>query len=126
MRMSRRERHLENQEVRVYARSLRTSSRKLNEVVATIRGKSAGEAINILSFSRRRIASSVLKVLQSAIASAENNYLYDVDLLYVSSASVGKGLRMRRVRPSARGRASRYSKEFSNLEIILSVSEMAE
>ena len=105
--------------VRAMARSLRISPRKLNLVVAQIRGKPLDAALNDMLFSRRRIAGQVRKVLMSAMANAENNHGLDVDRLIVAEATVGPGLKMRRFRPAGRGRVHPYRKEFSNLEIVL-------
>ena len=112
--------------VRALARSLRVSPRKLNSVVAQIRGKPLGAALNELMFSRRRIAADVRKVLMSAMANAENNHGLDVDRLVVAEATVGPGLKMRRFRPAGRGRIHPYRKEFSNLEIVLRESNLGE
>ena len=72
-----------------------------------------------LTFSKRRIAVEVKKVLQSAIANAENNHQLDVDRLYVAEAYVGKGMVMKRFKARARGRAGRIEKPFSNLTVIV-------
>jgi large subunit ribosomal protein L22 len=101
------------------ARNLRTSPRKLNLVAASIRGLSAEQALQQLTFSRRRISDDVRKVLQSAIANAENNHQLDVDRLYVAEASVGKSFVMRRFRARARGRVGRLLKPWSRLTIIV-------
>ncbi|NCC21015.1 MAG: 50S ribosomal protein L22 [Alphaproteobacteria bacterium] len=106
-------------EARAYGRNIRTSQRKLNLVAQMIRGKKAGRALVDLEFCERRIAHTVRKVLQSAIANAENNHGLDVDSLVVSEATVGKGIRMKRFRARARGRASRIEKDFSNLTIVV-------
>ena len=66
--------------------ALRTSPQKLNLVAATIRGLNVEKAVAELTFSKKRIAKSVLKVLQSAIANAENNHQLNIDKLYVSEA----------------------------------------
>lgn len=112
--------------VHARARSLRVSPRKLNEVVAPIRGKSLDRALNELLYSRRRIAGDVRKVLLSAMANAENNHGLDVDRLVVSEATVGPGLKMRRFRPAGRGRVHPYRKSFSNLKIVLCESQEGE
>ncbi len=83
---------------------IRTSPQKLNLVAMSIRGKGVEAALAELTFSKRRIAAEVKKVLQSAIANAENNHQLDVDDLYVAEATVGKTLVMKRWRPRARGR----------------------
>ena len=100
-------------------KNIRTSAQKLNLVAQSIRGVEASKALANLSFSRKRIASDVKKVLQSAIANAENNHGLDVDKLFVKEAFVGKGLVMKRLRARARGRAARVLKPFSHLTIIV-------
>jgi large subunit ribosomal protein L22 len=111
-------------EAKAYAGSIRTSPQKLNLVAQSIRGLKAEAAMAQLTFSKRRIARDVKKVLQSAIANAENNHQLDVDRLVVSEAYVGKSLVMKRFSPRARGRAGRIEKAFSNLTVI--VRERAE
>jgi large subunit ribosomal protein L22 len=101
------------------ARLLRTSSRKLNLVCQTIRGKSAEAALAELTFSKRRIANDVKKTLESAIANAENNHQLDVDRLYVAEATVGKSMVMKRIRPRARGRVGRILKPWSRLTLVV-------
>ena len=110
---------LAENEARSVLRNLRTSPRKLNLVAASIRGKDAAKALASLAFSRRRIAADVKKVLESAIANAENNHQLDVDRLYVSEAFVGKGLVMKRFRARARGRVGRVEKPWSNLTVVV-------
>ena len=114
-----RPRSLGETEARAFSRSIRTSPRKLNLVVQLIRGKKAEVALADLSFSSRRIAGVVKRVLESAIANAENNHQLDVDQLVVSEAFVGKALVMKRWRPRARGRVGAIRKPFSNLTIIV-------
>ena len=79
-------------EAKAVARLLRGSPRKLNLVAELIRGKDAGKALAELTFSKRRISGPVKRVLQAAIANAENNHQLDVDRLYVAEASVGRGM----------------------------------
>ncbi len=112
-------RRLADTEARSFSRSIRVSPRKLNLLAQSIRGKSAEAALAQLSFSPKRIAEDVRKVLESAIANAENNHQLDVDQLVVSEAYVGKGIVMKRWRPRARGRVGRIAKPFSNLTIIV-------
>jgi len=90
------ERRVQDNEARAMAKFLRTSPGKLDLVAATIRGKKAGKALTDLQFSNRRIAADVRKVLQSAVANAENNHNLDVDQLVVAEAYVGKSVKMRR------------------------------
>lgn len=113
------ERRVEDNEARAMAKYLRTSPYKLNLVAQSIRGKNAGKALVDLEFSPRRIAEEVRKVLQSAVANAENNHGLDVDKLYVAEAYVGKSIMMRRWRARARGRASRIEKQFSRLTVVV-------
>ena len=98
---------------------IRISPRKLGIVAGLIRGKKADAALAELTFSKRRIAGDVKKVLQSAIANAENNHQLDVDKLIVSEATVGKTLKIKRWHARARGRAGRIEKPFSNMRIIV-------
>jgi large subunit ribosomal protein L22 len=101
------------------ARNIRVSPRKLNLVAQQIRGKKVDRALNVLTFSQKRIAGVVKKALQSAIANAENNHDLDVDDLVVSEASVGKNLVMKRFHARARGNAGNIEKFFSQLTIIV-------
>ena len=104
-------------------RNIRASPQKLNLVAQSIRGIEASKAIAYLTFSKKRISNDVKKVLQSAIANAENNHGLDVDKLFVKEAFVGKGLVMKRLRARARGRAARILKPFSHLSIIVHEKE---
>jgi large subunit ribosomal protein L22 len=101
------------------ARNIRVSPRKLNLVAQQIRGKKVDNALNVLTFSQKRIASVVKKTLQSAIANAENNHDLDVDDLVVSEASVGKNLVMKRFHARARGNAGGIEKFFSQITIVV-------
>jgi large subunit ribosomal protein L22 len=112
-------RQLGDNEAKAIARVLRTSPRKLNLVAQSIRGKPANTALSELTFSKRRIANSVKRVLQAAIANAENNHQLDVDRLYVAEATVGRSFVMKRFHARARGRAGRIEKPFSNITLIV-------
>ena len=107
------------------AKSIRTSGQKLNLVAKSIRGQSIKIAIDQLAFSKKRISKEVLKVLNSAIANAENNFGLDIDKLIVDEAYVGKSIVMKRMRARARGRAARILKPFSKLTIVLKELEEA-
>lgn len=98
---------------------IRVSPRKLNLVAGLIRGKAVDKAIADLTFSRKRHAHDVKKVLQSAVANAENNHQLDVDQLVVAEASVGKALVMKRFSPRARGRVGSIEKPFSRIRIVV-------
>ena len=108
------------------ATSVRGSPYKLNLVAGLIRNKKAGDALNILSFSKKAMATDVRKVLASAIANAENNHNLDVDALVVKEASVGKGLVMKRFATRARGRSGRIIKPFSRIRVVVREVEDAE
>ena len=101
-------------------RMLRVSPRKLNLVAKMIRGVRVEKAMDSLAFSQKRIALDVKKALMSAIANAENNHGLDIDNLYVSEATVGKALVMKRLDIRGRSKAGRITKPFSNLRIIVS------
>jgi large subunit ribosomal protein L22 len=113
------ERALGDNEAKAVARTLRVSPQKLNLVAAMIRGKKAAAALADLTFSRKRIAESVKKTLESAIANAENNHNLDVDALIVAEAFVGKSITMKRFHARGRGKASRVEKPFSHLTIVV-------
>ncbi len=114
-----RERRLDPTAAEAVMRNLRISPRKLNLVAGLIRNRSAAQAIATLTFSKRRIAADVKKVLQSAIANAENNHALDVDRLFVARAEVGRAVVMRRFHARGRGRSARVEKWFSHLRIVV-------
>ncbi len=120
------ERQLADSEAMAVGRNLRVSPRKLNLVAATIRGRTVEAALTALTFSKRRIANDVKKVLQSAIANAENNHQLEVDALVVKEAMVGKGLVLKRFRPRARGRIGRIRKPYSHLTVVVAEREESE
>jgi large subunit ribosomal protein L22 len=99
--------------------TIRGSAQKLNLVAALIRNRKAGDALNILTFSKKAMAVDVKKVLASAIANAENNHNLDVDSLVVAEASVGKSISMKRFATRARGRSTRIVKPFSRLRVVV-------
>jgi large subunit ribosomal protein L22 len=110
---------------RAEARYLRTSPQKARLVIDLIRGQRAGDAINILRTTNKRIAPSIEKVLRSAIANAENRSNdVDVDKLMVVECYVNEGPRMKRVRPAPMGRAYRVVKRMAH--IVVQVGDRAE
>lgn len=113
------ERSLADNEAKAIGRSVRTSQYKLNRVVESIRGKRVDQALAELTFSPKRIAGEVIKVLRSAIANAENNQNLDVDDLVVAQAWTGKNLILKRFHARARGRGAKIVKPFSELTIIV-------
>jgi len=117
-------RRLDETEAQACLRGLRTSPRKLNLVAETIRGKTAASALAELTFSHRRIARDVKKVLQAAIANAENNHQLDVDRLYIKEATVSRAFVLKRFHTRGRGRSARVEKHFAHLTVV--VRERAE
>ena len=116
-------RRLPETEAQAVLRNLRISPRKLNLVAQLIRGKKASAALAELTFNNRRIAKDVRKVLQSAVANAENNHQLDVDRLYVKEATVGHSFALKRFHARARGRAGRIEKPFSHLTVVVGERE---
>ena len=106
-------------------RLIRTSPQKLNLVAQLIRGMPVEKALAELTFSRKRISQNVKKVLESAIANAENNHDLDIDQLVVDQAFVGKNMVMKRWRARARGRVGRIQKPFSEITIVVKEVEEA-
>jgi large subunit ribosomal protein L22 len=105
-------------EAKAEARYIRTSAQKARLVVDLIRGRSANEARIILRSTNKRMAPTVLKVLDSAIANAENRFNdVDVDALVVTQAYVNEGPRMKRIRPAPMGRAYRYQRRMAHIVV---------
>lgn len=118
-------RALNDSEAKAVLRMVRTSPQKLNLVAQQIRGKKVEKALAELSFSPKRIAGSVKKTLESAIANAENNHNLDTDALVVAEAYVGNSLVMKRFRVRGRGRSAKVMKPFSHLTIVVREVEEA-
>ena len=112
-------RALKDNEAKAVLRMLRGSGQKLNLVAAMIRGKKVEKALAELEFSHKRIAGSVKKTLESAVANAENNHGLDPDTLVVAEAYVGDSLVMKRFMARGRGKSARVEKPFSNLTIVV-------
>lgn len=123
---AKRERTLKDNEARAIARTIRVSPQKLNDVATQIRGKKVQKALADLTFSPRRIAATVKKTLESAIANAENNHDLDVDNLIVAEAHVGKSIVMKRFRVRGRGKSTRILKPYSHLTIVVREVEVQE
>ncbi len=119
-------RRFEDNEAVAKLRMLKTSCQKLNLLAKLIRNKPVDQALNVLTFSKKRIAKDVKKCLQSAVANAENNHGLDVDELVISEAYVGKNLVMKRGRPRARGRFGKIMKPFSQITIVVKQNEAIE
>ena len=112
-------RRLADNEAKAELRMVRVSPQKLNLVAGLIRGLKVEKALANLTFSKKRIAIDVKKLLESVIANAENNHGLDVDNLVVTEASVGKAMVMKRFRARARGRGAKILKPFSNMRIVV-------
>ena len=106
--------------------TIRVSILKLANIARSIVDLKVSKAVNQLKFSQKRISTNVLKVLNSAIANAENNKQLDIDNLFVKEAYVGKSLSMKRFRPRAKGRASSIVKPFSKLTIVVEEKKITE
>ena len=117
-------RRLHETEASAGLKMIRVRPRKLNLVAQLIRGKSAASALAELGFAKRRAAHDVRKVLEAAIANAENNHQLDVDRLYVKEATVGRAFVMKRFHTRGRGRSARIEKPFAHLSVV--VRERAE
>ena len=113
------QRSLKDNEAKAVLRMLRTSGQKLNLVAAMIRGKKVDKALAELTFSRKRIAGSVKKTLESAIANAENNHGLDPDSLVVAECYVGHSLVMKRFMARGRGHSARMERPFSNRTVVV-------
>jgi len=111
-------------EFRAEARYMRVSPQKVRLVLDLIRGRRVEEARNTLLFTKKRVAATVGKLLQSAIDNAnflstEKGLDVDLDSLYVKNAVANDGPRMKRIRPAPMGRAFRYVRRISHIEIVL-------
>jgi large subunit ribosomal protein L22 len=103
--------------VRAIAKRVRVAPQKARLVADLVRGKPVAEALDILSFSPQKSAGLVRKVLESAIANAENNEAADVDELRVAEIYVDQGFTLKRIKPRAKGRADRILKRTSHITV---------
>ncbi|MCI2425748.1 50S ribosomal protein L22 [Candidatus Acetothermia bacterium] len=106
-------------EARAAVKFVRISPHKVRLVVDAIRDKPVSEALNIVTVSAKKAARLVKKVLESALANAENNYNFDVDRLWVSAAYVDGGRTLKRMKMQAMGRADLIRRQTSNITIVL-------
>src|SRR5205809_1495176 len=111
-------------EFRAEARYVRVSPQKARLVLELIKGRRVEEARNTLAFTKKRVAAHVGKLLQSALDNAnflasEKNIDVEIDNLYVKSAIANDGPRMKRIRPAPQGRAYRYVRRISHIELVL-------
>lgn len=105
--------------VQAVYKSAHTSPRKAAVVAALVRGRSVEDALTILEHTPRRAALAVKKTVRSAQANAEHNHSYKPDTLYISEISVTPGMRLKRFRAAARGRALRYQHKTSNIRVVV-------
>jgi large subunit ribosomal protein L22 len=119
-------RKLKDNEAQAIASVVQVTPRKLNLVAEMIRGMGAQPALAALTFSKKRAAYDVKKVLQAAIANAENNHQLDVDRLVVAEAYVGNSLKLKRFAARAKGRGVRVEKKWSNLTVVVRETAEAE
>ncbi|ARS52088.1 MULTISPECIES: 50S ribosomal protein L22 [Kushneria] len=105
------------EEVAAKLRGARLSAQKARLVADQVRGKPVAEALNILAFSPKKAAVLVRKVLQSAIANAEENNGMDIDELRVSTICVDEGMTLKRILPRAKGRADRIMKRTCHITV---------
>jgi large subunit ribosomal protein L22 len=104
-------------QVSATAKRLGLSPQKARLVVDTVRGRAVSDALDVLNFSTQKGAVLVRKVVESAIANAENNEGADVDELKISEIFVNEGLTMKRIRPRAKGRADRILKRTCHITV---------
>ena len=110
-------------EAKAIAKNVKVTPRKARLVVDLIRNKDVAEAQAILKLTNKQATEVVIKVLNSAVANAEHNYNMDVNNLYVKTAYVTDGLRLKRMLPRAKGRGDVIIKRFSNITIIVAEKE---
>ena len=106
--------------VKAVYNNLRSGTRKVNEILQSIRGKKVDIVLRDLQFNNKRVSKEIIKTIKSAVANAENNNQLDIDSLFIKEAYVGKGITLKRFRPRAKGRAASIKKHYSNLTIIVS------
>lgn len=110
-------------EAKATAKYVRISPRKVKIVIDLIRGKSLGEALNILNFTPKAASKPVEKVLRSAAANAENNYDMNVENLYIAEVQANQGPTLKRYRARAQGRGTQILKRTSHISVVLKEKE---
>lgn len=110
-------------EARATAKTVRITPRKARLVIDLIRGRNVKEAQAVLMFTPRGASPIILKVLNSAIANAENNYSLDVDKLYVKECYVNEGVRLKRILPRAKGQGDIIQKRTSHITVVVAERE---
>jgi large subunit ribosomal protein L22 len=109
--------------MKAHAKTVRVTPRKARLVIDLIRGKNIKEAQAILMFTPRSASPIILKVLNSAIANAENNNNASVEKLYVKEAYVNEGVRLKRLLPRAKGRGDIIQKRTSHITVVVAERE---
>lgn len=117
--MAKEKRRLADNQASAKTTNIKTSVQKLGLVADVIRNMKAQEAVLQLQFMKKKVAITVQKCLESALANAENNHELDIDNLVIDRVLVGKSFVMKRFKARARGRGAKILKPFSNLEIIV-------
>ena len=107
------------EEVKAIDKYVKVSPRKTRLVIDLIRGKGIDQALNILVLSDKAVSKTILKILKSAVANAENNFELDVDSLYVKKAYVDQGPTQKRMRPRAMGRGNVIRKRTSHITLVV-------
>lgn len=115
----------DSNEVKATAKYVRMAPRKVRLVVDQIRNKSVEQALEVLQFSSRAAAEPVAKVVRSAAANAENNNGLNPDNLVIKAAYVDEGPTLKRIRPRAKGSASRINKRTSHITVVVAPGKEA-
>lgn len=110
-------------EVKAYKKLVRIAPRKVRLVIDLVRGKDCGQAIAILRNTKNHAAQDVEKLIRSAMANAEHNNGMDINNLYVSKIFANEGPTLKRIRPRARGSASRINKRTSSITVFVAEKE---
>lgn len=106
-------------EARAIAKYVRISPRKVNVVLKLIRGKDVKEALAILKFTPKAASDIITKIVNSAVANAENNHEMNADNLYIAETYANQGPTLKRFQPHAQGRAFRINKRTSHITVVV-------
>ena len=110
-------------ESKAILRGARVSAQKARLVADLIRGRDVSEAIEMLTFTQKKSAPMIQKLVESAVANAEHNHDADVDALFIKTIFVDAGPSLRRFRPRAQGRATKILKKTSHITVVLATRE---
>lgn len=110
-------------EAKAIAKYVRVSPRKMKPIADLVRGKDVKEAKAILKFTPRKGAQALLKVLNSAVANAENNHEMDVEKLYISQVNANQGPVMKRFKAGSMGRANPIQHKMSHISVVVAEKE---